>query len=576
MREDLRAIRRILPLLGVNWPRIALAMFLGVVTIGSSIGLAAVSAWLIVRASQMPPVLDLTIATVSVRALGISRGVFRYLERIASHDVALRGVVTLRERVYLTLADGRSEKVAPWRRGEVMRRLGTDVDIVSDLMVRAVIPAGVAIGSSLVSVAILAAYSPRSALLLAAMLAFTGIVNPMVAAAAARRNEEATLSAQGRISAASVAILDGATELRVQGRLDPVLTELHEAESAAHHSIDQAARPLAWAHASQVLAMGVSVVGALLIAIPEMTAGQVSAVALGIIVLTPLTAFEATATMPEAGIESVRSAAAARRILQLLDTTQEHSPSPTQTGPAGTSLKAAESVPALKKASSTTPSSVPAVESVGLGIGWPNSPVLLSKFDVNITPGESLVITGASGCGKTTLLLTLAGLLPPREGTVLLNGISSAALADGQAASIVTYTAEDAHIFDTTILENLRVVRGDLTEAQAWEALEQVKIASLVRSLPEGIHTRIGSGASEISGGERRRLLVARALVSKAPFLFFDEPTEHLDPQTGTELLHDILGLAHSRGIVVVTHHLAGIDRADRIIDLAGVISQEK
>src|SRR5690606_10766629 len=229
---DLRALRRIWPLLGVSRRRLAVAVAWGTLTLSAAVGLAAVSAWLIARASQMPSVLDLTIAVVAVRALGIGRGLFRYLDRLASHDVALRGAAHLRARLYSALAHGRTDAVATLRRGEVLRRWGADVDDVGDLVVRAVVPALVALVVSLVAVGIVGALSPLAGLVLAACLLLAGLGAPLLAARAVRAAELDGAAQRGRVAAQAMTVLDGAAELRVGGRLDPLLGELADAEDA--------------------------------------------------------------------------------------------------------------------------------------------------------------------------------------------------------------------------------------------------------------------------------------------------------------------------------------------------------
>jgi ATP-binding cassette, subfamily C, bacterial CydC len=187
------------------------------------------------------------------------------------------------------------------------------------------------------------------------------------------------------------------------------------------------------------------------------------------------------------------------------------------------------------------------------------------------------VAPGPNGSGKTTLLLTLAGVLPPLAGEVRIGGVVSTALADNAGAAVVTMTGEDAHVFDTTLLENLRVARGDVTRAEAAQALRRAGLGTFLAGLEDGLDTPVGAGGALISGGERRRLLLARALLAPAPLLLLDEPDEHLDPDTADRLLGDVLGLRTTgRGVVVVTHRrTAMLDQADVVIDLSDGMLEE-
>jgi len=207
----------------------------------------------------------------------------------------------------------------------------------------------------------------------------------------------------------------------------------------------------------------------------------------------------------------------------------------------------------------------------GVVAGWPGAAPALAGVDLDVAPGRSVAVVGPSGAGKTTLLLTLAGLLPPLAGTVRVGGADPAGLTAADRASRVLVTAEDAHVFGTTVLENLRVARGDVTPDDATDALTRVGLGRWLAALPDGLDTLLGPDARTVSGGERRRLLLARALLSPAPILLVDEPAEHLDPATADALVTMLLAGAPGtgdgpRGVVVVTHRLAPLAAADEVL----------
>ncbi|AMY52128.1 ATP-binding cassette domain-containing protein [Rhodococcoides fascians] len=508
-------LRRALALFELSPRRVVLAVLAGVATLGSALALAALSAWLITRAWQMPPVLDLSVAVVAVRALGISRGVFRYLERLTTHDVALRGTTAARTRIYERLANGNG--AVALRRGDVLARTGADVDVLGDVVIRAVVPICVSVLMMLAAVGLLAGIAPAAASILAVALLIAGVGAPILAARSARIAEEAGVEADVRFAETAVRALDHAAELRVARRLDATLAE---AEGAAHDSVkarDRAARPSALADAAQPLAIGASVIGSLLIGIglygPDGgTAGGMTPMALAIIVLVPLAAFEATAALPAAAIALMRGRIAATRIMTMLDA------APHVSGSLNGSFRGLHSCP--------TPAT-------------------------NFRAHARSAIIGPSGSGKTTMLRALA-------------------VEFGSDAALF---AEDAHLFDTSILENLRVVRGDVDEDQATQALRRVGLGPWLDALPQGVHTTLIGGAQAVSGGERRRLLLARALLSTAPVVLLDEPTEHLDRISGERILRELLttddGLfGAERTVVVVTHQLPENTDADQVIDL--------
>ncbi|MFC9993356.1 thiol reductant ABC exporter subunit CydC [Nocardia sp. NPDC127526] len=527
--DDFRRIRGLLEL--SPW-RMAVSILWGVAALGSGLSLAALAAWLIARAWQMPPVLDLTIAVVTVRALGIARGVCRYLERLATHDVALRSMSLARTTTYGVLAgadiwrprrSGGSEDGAGegdptrMRRGELLGRVMSDIDDLGAVVVRAFVPIAVAIVLSLIAVGLLAAISIPAALILAVALAVSGIVAPWLSARAAREAEVAVRADRTEFTAEALTVLDHAPELRVAGRLSGAIEAAERAGGRAVAAEDRAASHTAWSAAVLPLAIGASVLGALLIGIvlygagpmvptdgfQTVPGGGITPMAFAVLVLVPLSAFEAVAVLPAAAQALTTGRAALHRLARL-----ERSESPS-----------------------------PAVD-------FPPLP-----------DGRRIAVTGPSGAGKTTLLMAWAGLFDtPRPG--------------------VTFFAEDAHLFGTTVLENLRVARGDITEREAEDTLRAVGAGDWLDALPDGVHTDLVGGAAAVSGGQRRRILLARALLSPARVLLLDEPTEHLEAEPGAELLRRLLdessGLVDpGRTVVVVTHQLPPDHRGDTLVEVA-------
>ncbi|WP_157104399.1 thiol reductant ABC exporter subunit CydC [Nocardia kruczakiae] len=602
---ELRELRRVSEI--SPW-RVVVSICWGTIALGSGLALAALAAWLIARAWQMPPVLDLSVAVVAVRALGISRGLFRYIERLATHDVALRAMTTARTSVYAALAradfwtlrrdsrsesdlTGSTERVADGapgssstlpregggdsrdggraeqpqrrptglspegevgrpgsdagrgtgllRRGDLLTRIGADVDDLGAVVVRAVVPIAAAILLSLAAVALLATISVPAGVILAVALLVSGGFAPWLSARAARDAELAVQSDRAEFRAAAVTVLDHAAELRVAGRLDAAMTAATTASARAVRAEDRAAARSAWAAAATPLSVGASVLGALLIGImlygngfgapaeplQPAPAGGITPMAFAILVLLPLSAFEAVAVLPAAAQALTKGRAALRRI-RALDPAE----------------------PARAVATDDNASAPADYASGDLG-------ARLIRALPDLPPGRRIAVVGPSGAGKTTLLMSWAGLFDtPRPGR--------------------TFFAEDAHVFGTSVLENLRVARGDVTDAEAENALRAVGSGPWLDALPEGVDTDLVGGAAALSGGQRRRLLLARALVAPADTLLLDEPTEHMEAAAGAELLRALLdetsGLVDpDRTVVVVTHQLPPDHRADTVVTVA-------
>lgn len=527
---------RALGLLGIGPRTVWRPLLAGLGTAGSALALAILSAWLITRAWQMPPVLYLSVAVTSVRALGISRGLFRYLERLSVHDLALRSMTTLRETVYFRLAGASSGYAVRLRQGELLSRTGSDVDDLGDALIRALLPTAVAVVTGVAAVVVMAFISVPAAAILAVALVFAGVIGPYCVARGSRTSERRAAASRERVNELTMELLVHGTELAIAGRRADRLDALRTADHARARAERQGNRWAAVGAAALPAAIGISVIAALLVAIT--LSRTASPMAVGILVLLPLSAFESVAPMTEAALQFQRSRAAARRLLDLLD--------------------GADAAPAAEPSEPRADGRL-----VATGLRWsPESPAAAgvlgptAGLDLTLEPGERIAVVGPNGCGKTTLLLTLAGLLPPAAGAV-----------DGSA----TYFPDDGHVFTTSVRENLLVAKGDATTAECESALHRVGLAEWASGLPNGLDTSISESA--LSGGQRRRILLARALIHPAPMVLIDEPVEHVDDEAARDLQLDLLNrdaglLEPHRTFVVVSHRLPEDHRADRVLDL--------
>ena len=522
-------------LLRPRLPRILAAIALGVLSLGSALALAGVSAWLITRAWQMPPVLDLSVAVVAVRTFAISRGVLHYCERLATHDTALRAAGTARAQIYSRLARGPAGAAVRLHSGELVARVGADVDDLANVLVRAAVPIGVAAVLGLAATAVVAAISPPAAAVLAICLLIAGFVAPRLAGRAAALQEEVARQHHSDRDTAAMIALEHAPELRVAGALPDVIAESQRRQHAWGDALDAAARPAAIAEAVPTSAIGASVLGAVVAAIG--LAHTVAPTTLAVLMLLPLSAFEAMTPLPAAAVQLMRSRIAARRLLDLAPARPNPSENSASAPPAGTGRLSVDMCSGHVDAARPT------------------------RADLDLSPGARLAVTGASGAGKTTLLMTLAGLLPPLDGRVLLDGTDLSQFDEDELHRAISFFAEDAHIFATTVRDNLLVARGDCPDDELMAALDAVGLGPWHAGLPEGLSTVLTGGAQALSAGQRRRLLLARALISPARIVLLDEPTEHLDAMDAERVLCELLGpnsrlMSPKRTVVVATHHL--------------------
>ncbi|MGP9844174.1 thiol reductant ABC exporter subunit CydC [Brachybacterium sp. 107] len=550
--------------------RLLAALLAACATLASAFALAAVSAYLVARAWTMPPVLDLTVAVVMVRALGVSRGVFRWLDRMLAHDVALRGVVSLRTNLFTTLAARTDDALTRLRRGDLLARLGDDAQELGDHVVKALLPALVAM---VMTVVVLLTILPLSLLAAGSMLlalALASVLAPLAAYRGARIAEQAVLTTRSGVSASALEILDDATSLRVDGRLEAALAELDSRQRDHDAAIDRAALPAAVASAAVPAAMVLAIAGSLLAAGAAWTDGGASAGQIGVLLLLPLSSFEAATALPAAAAQYARSRAAAERLAELAGTASPLAPAAEvrRGDRSGAEHRSSErSSGASDAAATATGPGVAHLRATGLSAGWSAGSPCVQGLDLDLPPGSRLAVVGPSGSGKSTLLATLAGLLEPLSGQVELD-------SGEPLRSDVVMFAEDAHVFATTLRENLRVVRGDLEDSTATAALAAVGLDDWVRTLPHGLDAPLGPDGTTVSGGERRRLLLARAVIRGGPVLLLDEPTEHLDTASGDALLRALLDPADdslvpaSSSVVVVTHRPEAIPAGTRVLQI--------
>jgi len=533
-REMLIAVR---DLLRPRLARVAAAVFLSALSMISALALAGTSAWLIVRASQMPPVLDLSIAAVAVRAFAISRAILSYCGRLATHDVALRAAGSARVQIYRRLALGPAAAAVRLHTGEIVSRVGTDVDELADVLARTVVPIAVAAVLGLAATATLAVISVPAATVLALCLLIAGYAAPRLASRAAAAEEAVAQRHRAERDVAAMIALEHAPELRVAGVLPTFVVESQRRQRAWAAAIDAATRSAAFAEAVPTAMIGVSVLGAVVVGIGM--ANTVAPTTLAVLMLLPLSAFEATTPLPAAAIQLTRSRKAVQRLVELAGSDRHDSPQPSASSlvPAVTGHLSADIVSGYSGGRSSR------------------------RVTLDIRPGDRFAVTGASGSGKTTLLMTLAGLIPALEGDVTLDGVSVGMFDEAQLRCAIGFFAEDAHVFATTVRDNLLVARGDSPDGELVAALKRVGLGDWLANLADGLSTVLYGGAQAMSAGQRRRLLLARAIISPARIVLLDEPIEHLDAGDAHSFLCDLLDpasglIASDRTVVVATHYL--------------------
>ncbi|MCW2871975.1 MAG: transporter, CydDC cysteine exporter (CydDC-E) family, permease/ATP-binding protein CydD [Streptomyces oryziradicis] len=520
-------LRRVRAMAGPLRGRFALALVLGALAPASAVGLMATSAWLIARASQQPPVLYLMVAVTATRTFGLGRAAFRYAERLVAHDAVFRALADLRVAVYRRL-----ERLAPaglreTHRGDLLSRLVADVDGMQDYFLRWLLPVGAAVTVSLATAVFTGWLLPAAGAALAVGLLAAGAGVPALSAAVSRRAERRLAPARGELSTQVVDVLTGTAELTVAGALPARLKAAAGADRTLTRIAARSAASTALGAGLMALVAGMTVTVCAFLGVQAL-----HGVTLAVVVLTPLAAFEAVAGLPQAVQHRQRSRAAARRVYEVLD-----APEPVRE-------------PERPAVAPTAPFPL-AVR--GLTARHPGQArPALDGIDLELAPGRRVAVVGPSGSGKTTLAHVLLRFLDRESGTYTLAGEDAASLDGDAVRRMVGLCAQDAHIFDSTVRENVRLARPDAEDGALRAALAAAR-------LDLDLDLDVGEHGARLSGGQRQRLALARAVLADFPVLVLDEPAEHLDLPTADALTADLLAATEGRTTLMITHRLAGL-----------------
>lgn len=545
--------------------RLALALLAGVGAAGAAIALTACSAWLISRAALHPPVLHLMVAIVAVRACGLGRGVLRYLERLLGHDAAFRILGDVRVRLYTRLERLAPAGLADFRRADLAQRLAADVDAVLDLVTRVLLPYAVAAVTGLASVLVVGTLAPAAGVALALGLLVVAAGVPLLGRAAARRADGRLAPLRGELATGVVDLLHGLADLSAYGATRARLDALDAVDARLAAAGRRSALLTGMSSAVTALSGGLCVIAGLVAGAAAVRAGDLPGELLALVVLTPLAVFEVAAPLPAAAQTWVAARASLRRLDQVWAAPDPLAPPRVPPGPATDARRApaagrrAGGPAALRHG----PAGVPEMRLAGVTAQWAPGRTAVRDVDLVLPAGSRVALVGPSGAGKSTIAALLVRFLDPSAGRVTMDGTDLRDIPADRVREVVGYLPEDAYLFDTTVGANLRIARPGATDAELRAALRAARLLDWVRTLPDGLETLVGEHGMALSGGQRRRLALARLLLTGARVLILDEPTEHLDDRTAGELTRDLLAAAGDRTVLLITHRtgdLAGMD----------------
>ena len=541
------ALRRMLAEARPLRRRLALSILLGACSIAAGVGLMATAGYLISKSALEPPILSLGVAIGLVQLFGVSRAAFRYFERLVSHDAAFRFLGRLRVSFFERLEPLVPGGLGTARAGDLLSRFVGDVETMQFLFLRALAPPLVALLAYTGVVVAAAIVLPLAAAVLGVGLATAALIAAAASGRATRASARREAPLRAELTSEIVESLAAGPELVAFGRVDWQLEQIGGVDRSLGRLADRHARIAAMGDALVLVASGITLAAVLAVATSAVADGRLGGVWLGMLALLALSSFEAVRPLPLAAQQSGAVASAAERLFELTD-----HPAP---------------VSEPERPLAIPETGVLRLEDARLRYS-PQLPWVLDGASLELRSGRRLALVGESGAGKTTIASVLVRFLELDGGRATLDGRDLSDYACDDVRGLVALADQDAHLFSTTIRENVRFARPGASDEQIAAALRRAGVWDWVSSLPAGLDSYVGETGGQVSGGERRRIALARAFLSGARLLILDEPTAQLDRATAEGILEDLLSGADDTGLLVITHDPLMLDRFDEVLRL--------
>lgn len=499
----------------------------------ANFGLLALSGWFITAtglAGLAGTALDIYRPGAGIRFFALTRAAGRYGERLVTHEAVLRLLADLRVRVFRRLMGASMRQLRALRTGDTLTRLTADVDRLDQFYLRVLAPSAVAVIGLTVVTAVLTLIAPRAALAVAAVLIPVALAGAFLTGVMARGPGQSILRLGSRLREQVVRTLDGLTELHIYAGTHAAIAHFRALDENYEGAQRRLARLAGLTQTLGNLGSLLTLWLAAVLVIPLVAGGDLSGAGFALVLLSTLALAELLTPLPLAAQALTQTRAAARRVFTTAP--PERKQAPDQVGPGDGSL----SLSGIRER----------IE--------PGSAPILDNLSLALPPGDHVAISGSSGSGKSTLLGLAAGIRSPERGSVLLGGIEVAQLTPEAVGERAAWLPQESIVFNDTVAGNLLLANPHADEKQLWAALGAVALSTQVAGFSDGLGTLVGAGGRALSGGEARRLCLARTLLQAAPILLLDEPTRGLDRDTAVAVLKGVLEFAGDRTILMVTH----------------------
>lgn len=522
---------------------VLLSLILGVLTILSNIGLLGTSAVLISRAALHPDVLDLMVLIVAVRFFGISRGVFRYLERVFSHDTTFRILSSIRKWFYKNFRENYSENNIGFKTGDIYTRLTSNVDNLKEYYLRGVYPLIIAVLTGVITTDFIAYFSNKLAFIYALIYFLCGLLLPAILFKFSYKliKKEAVL--KEKLNKTLIDMLNGILEVKVYNMEDYFKVKFLQITKEL--STIQKKKNVVNAIGENIHGFSASLIMtlALIITVPEVTAGELPGIYYAMLPLTIMASFEALMPINNILYKFNKAYTAGKSIFSIIDE---------KICVRGNELSEISSLDLTVK---------------NLCIYKNQSKeCIIKELSFYLPYGRKLAIVGASGSGKSTILKALLGFLNFNEGEIKLGDMSYEFLEKEEIRKQFSYIDQSPYMFNTSFKENLLIANPEASIEEVTCALECSYIKSLIDTLPQGLDTPLGQYSCSISGGEKQRLEISRALLKNAPIILLDEPTAGLDVELEKKVVEELQKDLKDKSCIWVTHRFVAMDYMDEIV----------
>lgn len=543
--STLQTLRRLFSFLRPHSGQVGLSVLLGAATVASGIGLLGTSAYLIASAALHPSVAALQVAIVGVRFFGISRAVFRYLERLVSHSVNFQLLSRLRVWFYQHLEPLAPARLQSVRSADLLNRAVTDIDTLENFYVRAAAPPLVALIVTLGVGLVAARYDARLGWLLAGALLLSGVCLPLLLRLLAQSPGKEVVGRRGALSALLLDAVQGMPDLLAYGQGQAQLTRVAAAGQDLSRAQDRQARAGALGSALLQGMTGLALWGMLLLGIP-LVGSRIDGVTLAVLALITLASFEAISPLIPAAQQLDSCLQAARRLFGLVETAPEVSVPPDP---------------------QPVPDGKPHLRINGLSFCYAGDrQTALDGLDLDLPPGKRIGLVGPSGAGKSTLINLLLRFWEVDAGCIEWNGVNIRCFDPTVVRQQMAVISQSTYLFAGTLRQNLLLACPGASAADLERVLNQAQLSELVAQLPQGLDTWVGERGLHLSGGERQRVAIARALLRDAPVLLLDEPTANLDAAAELRLVETLRQIIAGRSVIYVTHRLLGLEDMHEIL----------